>query len=252
MQLCTKITKDGGKVFYAGSLDEKNLLVFLGRTNFMKDEALVPMITDSFLQDGLTVMHYEDKTVTTIRSIDFTCIQILNKHSWLERYLGHATAKKCLKFFSHMRHLSSWKYYLLRHTNPEKLILVQVAQLRKFLKHLGNDKNVFLFTRSAGGRIASLVANEFVVKKIVCLGYPFKHPKKPEEIERVKHLATFKKPFLIFQGEQDEYGGREILEKYALSPNITIRFIETNHDFHVSEATWKEMMHEVKQFMGFF
>ena len=66
--------------------------------------------------------------------------------------------------------------------------------------------------KSMGGRVASMVADElFAAGKIaglLCLGYPFHPPGKPEQL-RTKHLAGLKTPALICQGTRDEFGTRE-------------------------------------------
>src|SRR5436190_7490575 len=49
--------------------------------------------------------------------------------------------------------------------------------------------------KSLGGRIASLVADEAAVDGLLCLGYPFHPPGKPEQL-RTKHLAALRTPAL--------------------------------------------------------
>ncbi|MFT5486908.1 MAG: putative alpha/beta-hydrolase family hydrolase [Paracoccaceae bacterium] len=58
-----------------------------------------------------------------------------------------------------------------------------------------------------GGRIASMIADEAGVAGLVCLGYPFHPPGKPEKL-RTEHLAGLKTPALILQGERDRFGTR--------------------------------------------
>jgi predicted alpha/beta-hydrolase family hydrolase len=43
---------------------------------------------------------------------------------------------------------------------------------------------------------------------------------------RVKHLESLQTPTLIVQGERDQFGSREEVEKYKLSPRIRIEWIE--------------------------
>jgi len=63
--------------------------------------------------------------------------------------------------------------------------------------------------RSMGGRVASMVADELMdaglVQGLVCLGYPFHPPGKPEQ-PRTAHLEHLRTPTLIIQGERDEFG----------------------------------------------
>lgn len=88
--------------------------------------------------------------------------------------------------------------------------------------------------KSMGGRVASLVADElFADRKIaglVCLGYPFHPPKKPQQL-RTAHLTGLTCPALIIQGERDPFGGRGEVEDYGLSPAIALHWArDGDHD----------------------
>ncbi|WP_027035248.1 alpha/beta hydrolase family protein [Mesorhizobium ciceri] len=88
--------------------------------------------------------------------------------------------------------------------------------------------------KSMGGRVASMVADEMFAKGeisgLLCLGYPFHPPAKPEQL-RTKHLADLKTPTLIFQGTRDEFGTRDEVAGYGLSDSIEIVWLEDgDHD----------------------
>jgi predicted alpha/beta-hydrolase family hydrolase len=84
--------------------------------------------------------------------------------------------------------------------------------------------------KSLGGRIASLVADELGVRGLVCLGYPFHPPGRPERV-RTAHLATLRTPALVVQGTRDPFGRPEEVAGYALSRAIRLRWIEDgDHD----------------------
>jgi predicted alpha/beta-hydrolase family hydrolase len=88
--------------------------------------------------------------------------------------------------------------------------------------------------KSMGGRVASLVADEqFTAGRIaglVCLGYPFHPPKKPEQL-RTAHLKQLSCPALIVQGERDPFGGRDEVEGYGLSRSIRLHWAaDGDHD----------------------
>jgi predicted alpha/beta-hydrolase family hydrolase len=91
--------------------------------------------------------------------------------------------------------------------------------------------NVVIGGKSMGGRMASLVADEIGARGLVCLGYPFHPPGKPETL-RVKHLEHLKTPALIVQGTRDALGSREDVQGYALSPAIRLVWLEDgDHSF---------------------
>ena len=88
--------------------------------------------------------------------------------------------------------------------------------------------------KSMGGRVASMVADALFdarrIAGLVCLGYPFHPPGKPETL-RTAHLAELKTAALILQGTRDEFGSPEEIATYALSPEITVQFLEDgDHD----------------------
>ena len=88
--------------------------------------------------------------------------------------------------------------------------------------------------KSMGGRVASMVADELFasgkVRGLLCLGYPFHPPGKPNQL-RTKHLVDLKTPTLIVQGARDEFGTREDVSAYTLSPVVEIVWLEDgDHD----------------------
>ncbi len=106
-----------------------------------------------------------------------------------------------------------------------------VAELRA----RGADKQkLFIGGKSMGGRVASLVADalfdEGAIAGVICLGYPFHPPDKPDNL-RTAHLENLRCPTLIVQGERDPLGARTEVEGYQLSP--AIRFVwagDGDHD----------------------
>lgn len=88
--------------------------------------------------------------------------------------------------------------------------------------------------KSLGGRVASLAAQSLLdrglVSGLVCLGYPFHPPNKPEQL-RTKHLAALTCPTLIVQGERDPFGGPSEVAGYDLAPAISVHWAtDGDHD----------------------
>jgi predicted alpha/beta-hydrolase family hydrolase len=91
-----------------------------------------------------------------------------------------------------------------------------------------------------GGRVASMVADGTYdagrIAGLVCLGYPFHPPGKPDQL-RTKHLVGLKTPALICQGTRDEFGTREEVSGYELSPAIELVWLEDgDHDLKPRKA----------------
>ena len=87
--------------------------------------------------------------------------------------------------------------------------------------------------KSYGGRVASMVADELFdsgeVTGLVCLGYPFHPPERPEQL-RTAHLLTLRTPALICQGTKDPFGGEAEVPGYGLPPTIDVRWFAGPHD----------------------
>lgn len=93
------------------------------------------------------------------------------------------------------------------------------------IQTLGGGGKVVIGGKSMGGRMASLVADEAGVRGLVCLGYPFHPPGKPDRL-RTAHLRDLRTPTLIVQGTRDDLGSRGEVEGYELSPAIQIVWLE--------------------------
>lgn len=121
---------------------------------------------------------------------------------------------------------------------------------------LGPD-NLVIGGKSMGGRIASMVADKAGVAGLVCLGYPFHPPGKPEKL-RTEHLEDLKTPALILQGERDPFGRRGEVEGFALSKSISVKYLpDGDHDLKPRKASgrtraenWAEAIENVAGFVN--
>ncbi|WOS66381.1 alpha/beta hydrolase family protein [Sinorhizobium fredii] len=107
-------------------------------------------------------------------------------------------------------------------------------EYRAAVAELGATGPLIIGGKSMGGRVASMVADELhtsgKIAGLICLGYPFHPPAKPEQL-RIKHLAGLKTPTLICQGTRDQFGTREEVRGYTLSDQIEILWLEDgDHD----------------------
>jgi len=102
---------------------------------------------------------------------------------------------------------------------------------REVIGSLGGSRHLAIGGKSLGGRIASMVADEAQVRGLVCLGYPF-HPPGKMPGARLRHLKSLRTPALFVQGTRDSFGGRGDVEKYQLSQQIRIAWIDDgDHSF---------------------
>lgn len=104
-----------------------------------------------------------------------------------------------------------------------------LGEYRDVVEQVAVDGPVFIGGRSMGGRVASMVADELhdagAVRGLVCLGYPFHPPGRPEQL-RTAHLEHLETPALIVQGTRDEFGTRDEVSGYALSPSIELVWLD--------------------------
>jgi len=99
---------------------------------------------------------------------------------------------------------------------------------------------LFIGGKSMGGRVASMVADPLFaagrIAGLVCLGYPFHPPAKPEQL-RTAHLETLRAPALIVQGSRDPFGTREEVSTYRLASGIELLWLEDgDHDLRPRKA----------------
>jgi predicted alpha/beta-hydrolase family hydrolase len=104
--------------------------------------------------------------------------------------------------------------------------------------------------KSLGGRMASLIADERAAAGLVCLGYPFHPPGKPDQL-RTEHLRTLRTPTLICQGTRDPFGKPEEVAEYRLAASIRLAWIEDgDHSFkprRQSGRTWEQNLDQAVQ-----
>jgi predicted alpha/beta-hydrolase family hydrolase len=97
-----------------------------------------------------------------------------------------------------------------------------------------DGQRLFIGGKSMGGRVASLAADDLYsagsIAGLICLGYPFHPPGKPEN-QRTSHLEKLACPTLIVQGERDPFGSKGEVTSYELSPAIRFAWAsDGDHD----------------------
>ena len=108
---------------------------------------------------------------------------------------------------------------------------------RTVVEELGGADKVIVGGKSMGGRMASLIAEDSGARGLVCLGYPFHPPGKPETM-RTAHLLRLRMPALIVQGTRDTFGGPAEVRALALPPNLQIHWIgDGDHSFKPTKAS---------------
>lgn len=113
---------------------------------------------------------------------------------------------------------------------------VLLARWSEILGDIGKTNTpLFIGGKSMGGRSAAALAaipeHQSGIHGVVCLGYPFHPPGKPEAT-RLEPLRAAARPTLILQGERDPFGKPEEIAGYELPDPVAIRWIpDGDHSF---------------------
>jgi hypothetical protein len=216
----------------------EKIILLIERDNWQKDNELNHVLL-KYLKTTKQEIVWEDpagKLLYRFRSFE-------NQFQWLPEYVKTFNLRliQLLYGFFH------WNYFSYLSNRRNQMSEVRIQKLRQTLLNLKTKKEIVILSRSAGGRFSSRIADEFNINHIICLGYPFQHPHNGIEPDRYSHLQHLKTPMLIVQGENDEYGGLDIQGKYALSPAIELLFVDTNHDFKLSENEWNRVLNKIQE-----
>lgn len=233
------LTLGGGRLELHGSLAASRVLVIVSRDNFQLDDEIVNRLVRAFARSDLAVVRYESRLAVTTRLIDRPCF-----HGWPIR------VRQALKSVLLLFHPLHWRHFSSGYRARQDAIPYRVRALDEVLDFIGREKEIVMITRSAGGRIASLLADRRRISRLVCLGYPFQHPVRGPEPARVSHLEHLRTPFLIIQGRHDSYGGPEVEGKYRFNPNTTIEWVDATHDFSLPPSEWQRVVRLIENFIA--
>lgn len=119
---------------------------------------------------------------------------------------------------------------------PDRLPML-LDSMREIISASSSSLPLFIAGKSMGGRIASLVADECSLAGLICLGFPFHAPGKPEKLKS-EHLISIKTPTLILQGERDTFGNKQEIETYSFSSSVEVQYLtDGDHSFKPRKAS---------------
>jgi predicted alpha/beta-hydrolase family hydrolase len=109
-----------------------------------------------------------------------------------------------------------------------------IPDFARAVEALGAKGPLVIGGKSMGGRVASMAADalyaEGRIAGLLCLGYPFHPPEKPDQL-RTGHLMTLVTPALICQGTRDPFGTKQEVPGYGLPERIRFLWLEDgDHD----------------------
>lgn len=217
------------------------ILLMVGRDDWQKDGPLNIQLLERLRRPGLRVV-WEDPATAWV-------------HAWLDWCRRHPALSGRLRQpglraaqLAYAATHPAYLGYLWR--RGRRTVENRCASLTHTVRSLAPQGELIFFARSSGGRVASLVADALPVARIVCLGYPFRHPEAGDEPARYRHLATLRTPMLIVQGRHDVYGGAEVAQRYPLSPQVRLRVVEADHDFRLDAAQADQIVALIEAELG--
>jgi hypothetical protein len=218
---------------------KKNILLIIERNNYKSDISLMTRLVTIMQGLGYDTLWYRHNRVSLNSKLD--------KDGKYNNYPLHL--RRTIKAFLLLMRPALWTHFLNARRSEVSILKKKQRKLKTHISALAKKGDITVLSRSAGARMASLIADEAGVKKLICIGYPFKHPNGPEDPDRYEHLAVIKTPTLIIQGTLDEYGGTEVPVRYNLSSSIKLKFVETTHDFNLKNDQWEVVTEDIKEFI---
>lgn len=213
-----------------GAPDDTDCIVVVGRSNYRKASSSLESMLADLHAAGFAVVWFESRITQIARWRDAQMERWWGGRllAWCQSHgaLGKQVRRLANTLILLMRP-DKWAYLSKRFDTPNALA---ARDLRQLLRQWP-ARRVHLFAHSAGGVVSSLVADEAAVASVVCFGYPFKHPDKDEEPIRTAHLPGVCKPFLMLQGDQDEYGTAQDAQRYPLSRTTVVEPVASGHDY---------------------
>lgn len=213
-------------------------ILLVGRDNWQKDDSL-----NHILLGHLKTTSYTIKWEDPAGNLLYKLRQLERQIKWLPDTIR----KMNLRIVQLLYGLIHWSYFVYLSDRKNQSVELRSRKLKESILRLGVKQEIIILSRSVGGRISSMIADDLSIKQLICLGYPFKHPEKEKEPGRYQHLKNLKTPFLIIQGNRDEYGGLEVSEKYELSPAVELFFVDTNHEFDMSSEDWEKVLQKIDE-----
>lgn len=218
----------------------KKIILILGREQLHQDSQLYKLLFESIDRKKFHVQFDPSDELSIIHER----VKCFGAQFKFGRRLAESFYSKILKLQFILRYQDWTLSYFNLYKPSFRDFEYRKTVLTHFLFKLNKDQEVIIIGRSAGAILATQLADQFSIKKVICLGYPFKHPEKEEESYRTEHLKNLKTSTVIFQGNKDEYGNVEFAKNKDLSTNIKLIELQTDHAYHCSDDEFEMIKNE--------
>lgn len=223
---------------FHGPADNPHVIVFAGRNDAARDHELVDALTQATQGSGYTLVCHSDPCSTANAALGR---HITSRWPRLLRQLIQG-----LRLLPHPR---LWRHYSRAYRHRVAAPGFRSQCLAHALQTLGPRQHLIVVARSASAVLASRIADSTAIDALITVGYPFRHPQRPDERWRYQHLAQLRTPLFIIQGEQDPYGGREAEALYARSSAVRLLFVEGGHELTPGTAAWTTVLQALQMLL---
>lgn len=224
-------------------------VVLIGRSNGERRSNTFPKIVQRLEGEGFPVFSFKSDRSKYSEKINLRLMKLSPKIAASvdgSHPLHRRAMRFCIKGALVVAGKQRWSFIRAAFSTPSA---AAARELEMFIEALPLD-HVHLVGHSAGGIAATRISKNPKVKSVSCFGYPFKHPQRPAENYRTKHLSSVSKPFLIIQGSSDEYGAADDYSDAVLPRECKIVTLNCDHDYsNLSEfdfdRVWMALSHHI-------
>ena len=215
-------------------MHQDDAIVIVPRSNRVRDSGTIREIARRLAERGHPVYWYEAPRLAASRRIDDVIARRWPRLTPADdppfprcRRLLRALVKTALALRDARR-----RDFLLSACLPYPAM--DVRELGHFTRALPHDR-VHFITHSAGSIFATAMAARCgapaKVGRILCFGYPLRHPQRPPEPYRITHLPHVSHPLLVVQGSADPYCDDPALLRAVLPPHADMLSLACDHDY---------------------
>jgi hypothetical protein len=224
-------------------------VVLIGRSNSERRSNTFPKIVRCLEGQGFPVFSFKSDRSKYSEKINLRLMEISPKiaASIDGSHPPYLRAMRfCVKGALVVAGKQRWSFIRAAFSTPSA---TAAQELEIFIEALPFD-HIHLVGHSAGGIAATRISKNPKVRSVSCFGYPFKHPQRPAEDYRTKHLSSISKPLLIIQGISDEYGAADDQGDAMLPSQCKIITLDCDHDYSdLSELdfdkVWMALSHHI-------
>ncbi len=217
----------------------EKIVFIVGRDNWPKNQYLIRTLLPIFLQRGYSLAWENPAGPWLFHLWRFQIMTAL-----LSGRMS-LSSERGVKLLYALTHPDYFDYLAARKSTQG----VRCRHLAQRMGALNGEAEIIVLSFSSGSWAASKIIEAFPVRRLICLGYPFRNPSQPPDPDRTLHLAGLRTPTLIIQGTRDEYGAFDDLSRYGLNPATEVFPVDSDHGYRLSGEEWERVFCRILEFI---